>query len=40
MSDEEAEEFLSEFNITASAMDRVIKRSYELLGLSLFFYRG
>jgi len=37
MSDEEAEEFLSEFNITASAMDRVIKRSYELLGLVSFF---
>ncbi len=37
MSDEEAEEFLSEFNITASAMDRVIKRSYELLGLISFF---
>jgi len=37
MSDEEAEEFLSEFNISASAMDRVIKRSYELLGLISFF---
>lgn len=37
MSDEDAEEFLSEFNITASAMDRVIKRSYELLGLISFF---
>ena len=37
MSDEEAEEFLSEFNITASAMDRVIKQSYELLGLVSFF---
>ncbi len=34
---EEAEEFLSEFNITASAMDRVIKQSYELLGLISFF---
>jgi hypothetical protein len=34
---EEAEEFLSEFNITASAMDRVIKQSYELLGLVSFF---
>lgn len=37
MSVEEAEEFLSEFNITASAMDRVIKQSYELLGLVSFF---
>ena len=37
MSDEEAEEFLTEFNITASAMDRVIKRSYEVLGLISFF---
>ena len=34
---EEAEEFLAEFNITASAMDRVINRSYELLGLISFF---
>lgn len=40
MSDEEAEEFLSEFNITASAMDRVIQRSYELLGLVSFFTLG
>ncbi|PQP32982.1 redox-regulated ATPase YchF [Desulfobacteraceae bacterium SEEP-SAG10] len=37
MSVEEAEEFLSEFNITASAMDRVIKQSYEFLGLISFF---
>ncbi|OEU61532.1 MAG: GTP-binding protein [Desulfobacterales bacterium S5133MH16] len=37
MSVEEAEEFLSEFHITASAMDRVIKQSYELLGLVSFF---
>jgi len=40
MSDEEAREFLSEFNITASAMDRVIQRSYELLGLISFFTLG
>ena len=40
MSSEEAEEFLSEFNITASAMDRVIQRSYELLGLISFFTLG
>ncbi len=37
MSVEEAEEFLSEFNIAASAMDRVIKQSYELLGLVSFY---
>ena len=37
MSSEETEEFLSEFNITASAMDRVIQQSYELLGLVSFF---
>jgi len=40
MSDEETREFLSEFNITASAMDRVIQRSYELLGLISFFTLG
>ncbi len=40
MTDEEAEEFLSEFNITASATDRVIKQSYSLLGLISFFTVG
>ena len=40
MSVEEASEFLTEFNITESAMDRVIKRSYELLGLISFFTVG
>ncbi len=40
MSDEEATDFLSEFNITASATDRVVKRSYELLGLISFFTVG
>ncbi|MFH1091884.1 MAG: DUF933 domain-containing protein, partial [Pseudomonadota bacterium] len=40
MSAEEAEEFLSEFGITASAMDRVIKRSYEVLGLISFYTVG
>jgi GTP-binding protein YchF len=40
MSAEDAEEFLTEFNITASAMDRVIQRSYELLGLISFFTIG
>ena len=40
MSVEDAEDFLNEFNITASAMDRVIKRSYALLGLASFFTVG
>ena len=40
MSAEEASEFLTEFNITESAMDRVIKRSYELLSLISFFTVG
>lgn len=40
MSKEDTEEFLTEFNITASAMDRVIQRSYELLGLISFFTIG
>lgn len=40
MSAEEAEEFLSEFNITASAMDRIIRQSYELLDLASFFTVG
>ena len=40
MTKEEAEEFLAEFHITASAMDRVIKKSYEILGLISFFTVG
>lgn len=40
MSDEEAREFLAEFNITASATDRVIRRSYDLMGLISFFTVG
>lgn len=40
MTPEEAEEFLAEFNITASARDRVIQRSYELMGLVSFFTVG
>jgi ribosome-binding ATPase len=40
MSPEEAEEFLSEFQITASATDRVLQRSYELMGLMSFFTVG
>ncbi len=40
MSDEESEEFLSEFNISSPATDRVIGRSYELMGLISFFTVG
>jgi len=40
MTDEEAAEFLAAFSITASAMDRVLKRSYDLLGLISFFTVG
>jgi len=40
MTHAEALEFLTEFNIKASAMDRVIHRSYELLGLISFFTVG
>ena len=34
---EEAEDFLTEFKISASATDRVIQRSFELLGFISFF---
>jgi ribosome-binding ATPase len=40
MSKEEAKEFLAEFGITASAKDRVISKSYDLLGLISFFTVG
>ena len=40
MPENEATEFLEEFNISASAMDRVIKRSFHLLGLISFFTVG
>ena len=40
MSDEEAKDFLAEFEITESAMDRVILKSYELQGLMSFFTVG
>lgn len=40
MSPEEAESFLSEFNITSLAANRVIERSYALLGLISFFTVG
>jgi hypothetical protein len=40
MSSEEATEFLEEFNISESAMDKVIRKSYRLLGLISFFTVG
>jgi len=40
MTAEEAADFLAEFHITATATDRVIKRSYEILGLISFFTVG
>ena len=40
MTEEEALEFLSEFGVSESAMDRVIRRSYDLLGLISFFTVG
>ncbi len=40
MSADEARDFLAEFNITASATDRVIQRSYDLMGLISFFTVG
>ncbi|MEW6264924.1 MAG: DUF933 domain-containing protein [Thermodesulfobacteriota bacterium] len=40
MSDEEAAEFQTEYGITASARDRVLRRSYALLGLISFFTVG
>ncbi len=40
MSTADAEEFLVEFQITASAMDRVVKQSYDLQGLISFFTVG
>jgi hypothetical protein len=40
MSTEEAAEFLNEFNISESAMNRVIRESYNILGLISFFTIG
>ena len=40
MSEEETGEFLAEFSIAESAMNRVITKSYELLGLISFFTIG
>jgi len=40
MDAEEAAVFLEEFNITASAMDRIIEQSYRLQGLISFFTVG
>ena len=37
---EEAAEFLAEFNIPASAMDRIIRQSYALLNLISFLTTG
>jgi ribosome-binding ATPase len=40
LTDEEAQDFLSAYHITQSAMHRVIRSSYELLGLISFFTVG
>ena len=40
MSAEDAADFLNEFNISESAMDKVIRKSYDLLGLISFFTVG
>jgi ribosome-binding ATPase YchF (GTP1/OBG family) len=40
MSADDAAEFLKEFNISESAMDKVIRQSYSLLGLISFFTVG
>ena len=40
MSEEEARDFLAEFQIASTARDRVIKRSYRLLGALSFFTVG
>ena len=40
MSTEEAAEFLKEFDISESAMNRVIRESYNILGLISFFTVG
>jgi len=40
MSDEESADLLKEFNISASATDRVIRKSYDLMGLISFFTVG
>jgi ribosome-binding ATPase YchF (GTP1/OBG family) len=40
MVENEAKEYLAAFNITTSAMDRMISLSYELLGLISFFTVG
>lgn len=40
MGAEEAADFFAEFGIGASAMDRVIRRSYEVMGLISFFTVG
>ena len=40
MSEEDAEEFLAEYGIVESALDRIIKESYQILNLIAFFTVG
>jgi ribosome-binding ATPase len=40
LSDEDALMFMSEYSITESALDRLIRESYDLLGLQSFFTAG
>jgi ribosome-binding ATPase len=40
MSDEEADEFLSSYGLVESGLRRLIRKSYELLGLVAFFTVG
>jgi GTP-binding protein YchF len=40
MPDEEAEEFLSSYGLTESGLKRLVRKSYELLGLMSFFTVG
>jgi hypothetical protein len=40
LSEEEAEDFMKEYNIKESALESIIRKSYELLGLHSFFTVG
>ena len=40
MSEDEAEEFIAEFGVSSPATDRLVGRSYELMGLISFFTVG
>lgn len=40
MNEEDAQEFLAEYNIAESALDRIIKESYQILNLVSFFTVG